>query len=146
MKQQPRIKNVMPLEPFRLRIEWRDGSASEVDLSKFLHTYKIFRPLREEPALFARAEVGEWGWDVSWGGDMDISVCTLWRLALEQAGEAMRAEEFRDWRKRHNLSLTSAAQTLGLSRRMVAYYDKGERIIPKYVRLACKGAEAELRS
>jgi hypothetical protein len=27
---------------------------------------------------------------------------------------------------------------------MVAYYDSGEKSIPKYIRLACKGAESEL--
>lgn len=144
MKQQPRIKNIVALKPYRLRIDWIDGSTHDVDLSAFLHTYKIFQPLLDQPELFTKAQVGEWGWDISWGEDMDISVTTLWRLALEQAGEAMRVEEFRDWRKRHGLSLTSTAQTLGLSRRMVAYYDKGERIIPKYIRLACKGAELEL--
>ena len=33
-----------------------------------------------------------------------------------------------------------------LSRRTVAYYESGARIIPKVVRLACKGAETELRA
>ena len=145
MHKQPRIQSVDPLKPFRLRVAWTDGSSHTVDLAEFLAAYKVFAPLRREPERFRSATMGEWGWDVTWGGDMEISVDTLWRLALEQSGEAMPAEEFRAWRKRYGLSLTRASETLGLSRRMVAYYDKGERIIPKYVKLACKGAEAELR-
>jgi predicted transcriptional regulator len=53
--------------------------------------------------------------------------------------------DFRAWRERQGLSLTGAAQALGLSRRMVAYYESGERIIPKTVMLACKGVEWERR-
>jgi transcriptional regulator with XRE-family HTH domain len=61
---------------------------------------------------------------------------------LEQKGEAMPAKEFRAWRERHKLSLSDAASALGLSRRTVAYYDQGQRIIPKVVWLATKGYDA----
>jgi predicted transcriptional regulator len=51
--------------------------------------------------------------------------------------------EFIRWRWKHGLSLTDAAEALGLSRRHVAYYASGEHEVPRTVLLACKGWEAE---
>lgn len=142
-QQLPRLEKVQALRPYVLRLEFANGKRFDVDLAEFIRSYKIFNPLVASPELFLNVHLGEWGWDVVFSEEMDISANTLWRLSLEQSGEAMPAVEFRSWRKRHSLSLTGAAQTLGISRRMVAYYDSGERIIPKTVMLACKGAERE---
>jgi transcriptional regulator with XRE-family HTH domain len=54
----------------------------------------------------------------------------------------MDAETFRAWRQRQGLTQDEAAQHLGLKRRMIQYYERGERSgrrvpIPKHVRLAC---------
>ncbi|HTQ12887.1 MAG TPA: helix-turn-helix transcriptional regulator [Rhizomicrobium sp.] len=54
----------------------------------------------------------------------------------------MKPSEFRRWRKGLKLSQKEAAHALGLKRRVVQYYEKGERDgepvkIPKTVRLAC---------
>ena len=54
----------------------------------------------------------------------------------------MNPEEFRSWRKSLGLSQKQAAHALGLKRRMIQYYEKGEREgdtvrIPLSVRLAC---------
>jgi transcriptional regulator with XRE-family HTH domain len=66
----------------------------------------------------------------------------LWEMSLEQSGRS-DAVEFIRWRWRHGLSLTDAAEALGLSRRQVAYYVSGEHEVPRTVLLACKGWEAE---
>lgn len=55
---------------------------------------------------------------------------------------AMKPADFKRWRKDLGLSQKDAAQLLGLKRRMVQYYEKGQRdgfkvAIPKTVRLAC---------
>lgn len=54
----------------------------------------------------------------------------------------MRPGDFKRWRKSLKLSQKQAAEALGLKRRVVQYYEKGERDgeevkIPKYIRLAC---------
>lgn len=54
----------------------------------------------------------------------------------------MSARDFKRWRKAMSLSQKEAAQALGLKRRILQYYEKGERdgdpvAIPKTVRLAC---------
>ncbi|MGF1543845.1 MAG: helix-turn-helix domain-containing protein [Parvularculaceae bacterium] len=54
----------------------------------------------------------------------------------------MEATDFKKWRKSLKLSQKEAAHALGLKRRMIQYYEKGERDgdkvrIPLSVRLAC---------
>ncbi len=54
----------------------------------------------------------------------------------------MKPAEFKRWRKQLGLSQKDAAQILGIKRRVVQYYEKGERdgkevLIPKSIALAC---------
>lgn len=54
----------------------------------------------------------------------------------------MEPADFKRWRKSLKLSQKDAAHALGLKRRMIQYYEKGERDgekvkIPRSVRLAC---------
>ena len=65
------------------------------------------------------------------------------RLAVgNHSTGSMDASDFKKWRKALKLSQKDAAQCLGLKRRMIQYYEKGERDgekvkIPLSVRLAC---------
>jgi len=47
------------------------------------------------------------------------------------------------WRARNRLSLSDAAVALGITRRMVSYYEAGRYLIPRMVGLAIKGWETE---
>ena len=54
----------------------------------------------------------------------------------------MDPKQFRKWRKSLGLNQQDIADLLGLKKRAIQYYEKGERDgkpigIPKYVRLAC---------
>ena len=54
----------------------------------------------------------------------------------------MTPEQFKQWRKSLGLKQKDAADVLGLKKRMIQYYEKGDRDgrkidVPKYVRLAC---------
>lgn len=54
----------------------------------------------------------------------------------------MSPKQFKNWRKSLGLKQKDAADYLGLKKRIIQYYEKGERDgrpveIPKYVRLAC---------
>ena len=47
-----------------------------------------------------------------------------------------------EWMFRNELSLTTAAEALGISRRMVSYYRTAHKAIPRSIWLACLGWEA----
>jgi hypothetical protein len=136
-----RIAGVKYTSEYVLRLRWVNGKTMAVDLREPVHRLKGMRPLRDQ-AVFARATKGEGGHSVVWPGEIDMGADRLWEMALEQNGH-LDAVEFIRWRWRYGLSLSDAAEALGLSRRQVAYYASGERPVPRTVLLACKGWEVE---
>jgi DNA-binding XRE family transcriptional regulator len=138
----PRIAAVAPgEEPMTLRVRWDTGAENLVDLSGIIESFRLYAPLRGSAESFRRVRVGEYGTDVVWTDEIDMAADTLWRLAQEQSGETMTADAFRQWRERKAYTLDGAARALGLSRRMVAYYEKGDRPIPRVVALAARALD-----
>lgn len=128
-------------QPMTLRIRWDKGEEDLVDVSGMIQNFRVYAPLRQSPKLFRQVRVGEHGTDVIWTDEIDMAADTLWRLAQEQTGETMTPEAFRHWRQRKSYTLDEAARALGLSRRMVAYYEKGDRPIPRVVALATRALD-----
>lgn len=138
----PRIVEVAAdKKPLTLHIRWDSGDESRVDVSGLIETFHVYKPLRRSQALFRRVGVGEYGTDVVWSDKIDMSADTLWRLTREQTGITMSPDAFRHWRERKAYTLDTAARALGVSRRMVAYYEKGERPIPRVVALATRALD-----
>ena len=140
----PRITTVSAdKKPFHLRIRWNNGDESLVNVSGLIETYHVYKALRYSPKLFRQVHIGEYGTDVLWNDEIDMSADTLWRLAQEQAGITMSPDAFKHWRERKAYTLDSAAQALGISRRMVSYYEQGAKAIPRVVALAARALELE---
>ena len=133
----PNISGVRVGQRRKLTVLWKGGVESLINVSDHLARYAVFAPLSDD-AAFRAACVGEWGWSVHWSDDMEVSSDTLWRLALEQG-----ATWLRDWRRDHDLTQAEAAQALGVSSRMWRYYEAGEYPLPKTVRLAALGLDAQ---
>ena len=137
MTDTPNIRAAYVDQGRRLLITWKGGAESVVDVSGHLAEYAVFKPLRQDDALFRTVAVGEWGWCVHWSDDMEISADTLWRLTLEQGAEWLRA-----WRTARRMTQAEAARALGVSPRMWRYYEAGSHLLPKTVRLAGIGLDA----
>lgn len=137
------IERAEAVGPAQLRLGWSDGTEAEIDVAVWLDT-PAFAALRD-PAEFAKVTIGDWGHSLAWPGGVEAGADALW-LATLTATRREAARAFLEWRQRNGLSLSAAAEALGLSRRMVAYYSNGEKPIPKTVLLACRGWEAERRS
>lgn len=121
-----------------LHLAWSDDTRADVDLAAMLHDH-TFAALRD-PDEFAKAEVGDWGHSLSWPSGAELGADTLWLETLAATGRG-DTRLFVEWRLRNGLSLTKAAEALGLSRRMVVYYSNGEKRVPKSILLACRGWE-----
>ena len=137
MSKPPLIRAVKARPPATLEIAWRDGESLKVDVSPLIRRFKLYAPLRNA-ALFSRAKPDPWGHAVNWPGEIDMGADQLYELGRQQAGE-WGPERFAAWMTKHGLSLNAAAETLGLSRRMIAHYRTGSRPIPRVVALACEG-------
>ncbi len=140
MSKPPLILSVSARPPATLDIAWSTGETLPVNVSRLLKRYKLYRPLTD-PRFFGKANPGAWGHAVRWPGEIDMSADQLYEIAREQAGE-WGPEKFSAWMERHELSLTSAADALDLSRRTIANYRAGGRPIPRVVALACEGLAA----
>lgn len=138
----PNIAAVAATDGKVLDIDWLDGKSDRVDVSGLVAELAGLAAL-DRADVFAAVAVGEDGWSLRWPNGEEIGADTLWRLAREQSGEATPIVEFAAWRARNRLSLADAALALGITRRMVAYYEAGRYLIPRMVGLACKGWEAE---
>ena len=139
----PRALDVTALEPHRLRIRWNTGETLDVDLSTKLSGLACLAHILE-PDAFAKARAGENGLTIYWDDQAELGADNVYAWSREQLGEASH-EMFDGWMHRNGLSLTAAADALGLSRRMVAYYRTGTKPIPRVVWLACAGWEAQHR-
>ena len=138
----PRMSAVVAdRKPLTLRIQWKEGGESRVDVSGLVNTFRVYEPLRASPDLFRKVQLGEFGTDVVWNDVIDMAADTLWRLAQEQSGATMSSDAFRHWRERKGYTLDGAARALGLSRRMVAYYEQGAKPIPRVVALATRALD-----
>lgn len=122
-----------------LDIRWSTGETLPVDLSEVINRLPVFGPLAD-PGFFGRAVKEEWGHGIDWPGGLDMGADRLYELCREQAG-LFSPGRFDRWITANNLSLASAAEAIGMTRRMIAHYRTGSRPIPKTVQLACIGWE-----
>jgi hypothetical protein len=142
----PRIAHVKPCDGTRVQVVWANRGDSKpvvVDLAPVLFTYRVYRPLRDDRALFETVRATEDGGAIAWGDDdaLDMAASTIERLAEER----MEPADFAAFLKRHKMTYEAAASQLGISRRLVAYY-ASERDVPRYIALACAYLNSRLTS
>ena len=73
------VTHVEVLEPYRLRLEFDDGTAGEVDVAQMVTFQGVFEPLRD-PASFRQVRVDEELGTIVWpnGADIDPYVLHEW--------------------------------------------------------------------
>ena len=135
----PKLQAVEALAPYRLRTTWGTGEVLGGDVGPVLRGIPAVVKVLE-PKVFAKAHLAEWGHGIEWF-DAELGADNVYAWAKEQAGEVSH-QMFDTWMHRNGLSLNTAAEALGLSRRMVSYYRTAQKSIPRAIWLACLGWEA----
>lgn len=133
------MTEVTALAPYTVRTVWKTKKVLDVDLEQLLRSVPDLTPILD-PENFKKVHVGEWGGTVEWF-DSELGADNIYALAKEQAGQISH-EMFGEWMRRNSLSLSTAAEALGMSRRMVSYYRTAQKPIPRHIWLACLGWEA----
>ena len=141
----PRIESLTVALPASLVLVWSSGDVMSVNLTEVIHNISSYAPLRDA-ALFAQARIERWGHAVVWSDEIDMGADGLWEESVRQHPAPDPIAEFEAWKARNQLSLTTAAHALGVTRRTVSAYSSGGRPIPKTILLACKGWEAQRSS
>jgi hypothetical protein len=90
MKPLVRACQVEPLQSFRVRVTFEDGTQAEKDLAPYLHG-PIFDPIKTNPSLFRAVKVvgGALTWDN--GADIDPDVLYYGLVPAWAAEEQARA-------------------------------------------------------
>ena len=135
----PKLLAVKALQPYRLLTTWDTGETLDVDVEPVLRKVPALEKLLD-PKLFTTVRLAEFGLGVEWF-DAELSADNVYSWAKEQAG-AVSHQMFDSWMHRNSLSLNTAAEALGISRRMVSYYRTAQKSIPRAIWLACLGWEA----
>jgi predicted DNA-binding protein (UPF0251 family) len=138
-----RLESVKQVSGLKMEVRYTGGQVVQVDFSELPDRFAIFEQFKN-PAFFNQATVTDWGHTLEWPNGEGVDADRIMEMALEQAGRT-DAVEFRRWQDRNNLSLTAAAEAIGLSRRTVSQYRTGARHVPRTVALACKGWEVEFQ-
>lgn len=139
MNKPPRIEEVTAIEPATLIIRWTTGETLQADIGDWIERFALLAPLKD-PAMFRKAHVGWYGHSIEWSDEIELGADQLYTRCKAQAGEPSPAE-FNDWMERNGLSLATAAEAIGMTRRMIAHYRTGSKPIPRHVWLACIGWE-----
>lgn len=135
----PRIEEVTAQGPATLTIRWTTGETMQADIGDWMLRFSLLASLNDR-VVFEKAAVGWYGHSVAWGEDIELGADQLYTRCKAQAGEPSPAE-FDEWMKRNGLSLSTAAEALGMTRRMVTHYRTGSKPIPRSIWLACIGWE-----
>jgi hypothetical protein len=135
-----KMKSVQAKAPYTLQIELASGKGYCVSLAEPMTQIVGFAALHD-PAMFATANVVDFGWTIEWACGLSMASERLYQMGKEQSGEAFPLAEFRAWMARNGMSLTTVSEALGLSRRAVSQYSSGARPIPKVVGLALRGLD-----
>lgn len=140
----PRLKAVQALPDYRLKLTFVNSSVYTVSLAENFDMFPGFEPLRDPCAFSKACIIEDEGWTVEWPEhDIQIGSHTLWLDAQAQNAVDENTRIFTQWRRKNVLSLPQAAKALGMTVRTMSAYGTGERPVPRYVALACKGWEAE---
>lgn len=136
----PLIKSVQVTAAQRLIVGWSTGETFHCDLAEVISRHSALAPLSASD-VFSQVVVEEWGHGLDWPDGLDMGADRLYQICREQAG-LLSPAAFDEWMKKNGLSLSTAAEALGMTRRMIAHYRSGSKPIPKTVQLACIGWDA----
>jgi hypothetical protein len=130
------------VKPMRLEMRFADGNHLTVDIAPLAKKHKSLSSLNDW-AIFKTAKLQDAGRTVQWNAsdELELASDNLRARAIEQSGQYSH-EWLWSWMHKHQLTLDAAAQSLGISRRMLAYYKSGAKPLPLTVVLACIGLES----
>lgn len=73
-----KVKNVTPLNNFKLLVEFENGEIKQYDITSLLNKWTAFNDLIEINGLFNQVKVDAGGYGISWNDDLDLSCNELY--------------------------------------------------------------------
>lgn len=86
----PDLVEAVPLDGYKVHLEFADGLAADVDLSYLVGCGEVFEPLRDV-TFFRKLRVDEFGSSIEWPNEADIAPETLYDHVQRADYERRRA-------------------------------------------------------
>ncbi len=146
MNDMPRIKAVTAAGRATLRVTWQGADEPiPINIAGWMERGgEVFAALND-PGVFARARVGEYGSSVTWDEDEDGGDLAIDAVHLELLAEAQRpfqANEIQRWQAALSLSNQQAADVLGVGLSTWKTFKAGGPVPSTVVRL-CRAAQRD---
>ncbi len=85
-----RIRSVLPLEGFHVKLTFTDGTEREVDLAPYLNG-PVFEPLKKDPEIFRSVRVDDELGTIVWPNGADICPDVLYESLAPAAWQESTA-------------------------------------------------------
>lgn len=135
----PKLISVNSLDPYRLRTTWSTGETLDIDIESQLRSHPDLAAILD-PVVFATVHLDKWSRSCIEWFDCEFGADNLYAWAKQQT-HGVSHQMFNNWMQRNNMTLTQAAESLDISRRMVSYYRTARHKVPRHIWLACLGWE-----
>jgi len=89
----PKIKEIVALDDYRLRLRYTDGAEGVFDFEKTVGFSGVFEKLRDQ-SLFRKARISRDGWKtLSWPGRLDLDPVVLYSRVTGKSIEWIMAQK-----------------------------------------------------
>jgi hypothetical protein len=143
MDKTPRIERVSVVGPSALRIKWKQGPIDQVELAGWIATGGEILSALNEPALFAKAKVADYGSSIAWDEDDDLRIDSVHLELLAREQRPFGAKEATEWQSVMRLSNHETAALLGISVSTWNAYKAGGGNVPASVAMLCRAAQRD---
>src|SRR6516162_7792876 len=141
MHKTPRVQSVAARKPTTARIKWRRGRSDDIDLAGWIATGGEILAQLNNPDLFGKARIADYGAAVAWDDDdLRIDAVHLEQLAQEQ--RPFGTKEAAEWQRVMQLSNHEVAALLGIAVSTWSSY-KARGNIPCSVAMLCRAARRD---
>jgi hypothetical protein len=125
-----------------LRVTWKNRSPDRIDLSGWIATGSdVLAPL-QDPDLFDRPRVADYGASVAWGKNEDLRIDSVHLIMIAAEQRPFNAAEAARWQRAMALSNQEAADLLGISPSTWNAYKAGASI-PSAIGKLCRAARRD---
>src|SRR5215471_1886949 len=123
----PRVKRVSTARArWTLNVTWADGRKDRVDLTGLIHRSRHFRTFLDNPILFRKVRVADFGGGIEWENGLDYGADTLRTMADEQ--RPVTGADLVAFESALGLTTAETAALLGLATRSVRAYRKAKSL------------------
>ncbi|MBH0619102.1 DUF2442 domain-containing protein [Salmonella enterica] len=139
MQDVARIAAVAVVGPSKLDVTWSDGTASTIDLAGWIARGSArIAPLKDS-SVFARAELGLYGGNVTWDGDEgDLAIDSEHLRMIGEHQAPFDAAAISAWQADMGVSNAEAADLVDVVPSTWFAYKAGTRVIPPTVARLCR--------